>query len=214
MDDDPSPLLSDAADLKRLWLTMEAEDAERLHVPDDLWARIEAEVDSAEPATRSTTGVSVAPPTRVVVPIRRGRVVRVGAALAVAASVAAAVWMVGSRGDDGRELASVALTNEGLAAFAVVPSGSVRLIDDHGRLFLDVELVDSPDIDENYIELWMIDRGVSGMVSLGPYHGDDRYEVPPGVDPASFPVVDVSIEPVDGVPTHSGVSIVRGVLPT
>ena len=214
MDDDRSSLSTEDADLKRLMLTMEAQDAERLPVPDDLWARIAAEVDSAEPATRSTTGVSAAPPTRVVVPIRRGRVVRVGAALAVAASVAAAVWMVGSRGDDGRELASVALTNEGLASFTVVPSGSARLIDDHGRLFLDVELADSPDIDENYIELWMIDRAVSGMVSLGPYHGDDRYEVPQGVDPASFPVVDVSIEPVDGLPTHSGVSIVRGVLPT
>ena len=74
-------------------------------------------------------------------------------------------------------------------------------------------MVDLEEDDAGYYEIWMIDRNVEGMVSLGPYHGRDRYAVPPAVDPVSYPVVDVSLEPVDGTPTHSGVSAVRGVLP-
>ena len=40
---------------------------------------------------------------------------------------------------------------------------------------------------------------------------DGRYQIPPDVDVGVFPVVDVSIEPPDGVPT-SGVSALRGTL--
>ena len=36
--------------------------------------------------------------------------------------------------------------------------------------------------------------------------------VPAGIDPAQFALVDVSREPVDGEPAHSGDSIVRGLL--
>jgi hypothetical protein len=49
-------------------------------------------------------------------------------------------------------------------------------------------------------------------VSLGPARTDGRYQIPPDVDVGAFPVVDVSIEPPDGVPTHSGVSALRGTL--
>ena len=59
--------------------------------------------------------------------------------------------------------------------------------------------------------MWLIDSQVKGMISLGPYHGNGNYLIPSGVDPADYPIVDVSIEPSDGVPTHSGVSIVRGI---
>jgi hypothetical protein len=50
------------------------------------------------------------------------------------------------------------------------------------------------------------------MVSLGPLRADGRYAIPDGVDVRAFPVVDVSIEPLDGEPTHSGRSVMRGVL--
>jgi hypothetical protein len=50
------------------------------------------------------------------------------------------------------------------------------------------------------------------MVSLGPVRSDGRYEIPAAVDVSAFPIVDVSIEPADGVPTHSGRSVLRGTL--
>ena len=40
--------------------------------------------------------------------------------------------------------------------------------------------------------------------------GEVSLEVPSGVDLTEYPVVDVSVEPLDGDPSHSGVSVVRG----
>ena len=80
------------------------------------------------------------------------------------------------------------------------------------RLHLDLSRV--PNEPASYVEVWLIDRQVKGMISLGPFHGDGDYTIPSGVDPAKYPIVDVSIEPADGVPTHSGVSIVRGLATT
>jgi hypothetical protein len=48
------------------------------------------------------------------------------------------------------------------------------------------------------------------MFSLGVVAGDGRYALPDHLDPADFPVVDVTVESVDGDPTHSGRSAWRG----
>ena len=58
----------------------------------------------------------------------------------------------------------------------------------------------------------MINPDVTQLVSLGPLRSDGFYELPAGIDPVSFPIVDVSVEPIDGVPTHSGNSVLRGQL--
>ncbi len=58
----------------------------------------------------------------------------------------------------------------------------------------------------------MIDEGVTRLVSLGPLRPDGTYDLPDTIDPRDFPVVDVSVEPVDGDPTHSGDSRLRGTL--
>jgi hypothetical protein len=49
-------------------------------------------------------------------------------------------------------------------------------------------------------------------VSLGPLRPDGSYDLPPGLDPEQFPIVDVSVEPLDGDPAHSGDSRLRGQL--
>ncbi|MFP3713047.1 anti-sigma factor [Puerhibacterium sp. TATVAM-FAB25] len=62
-------------------------------------------------------------------------------------------------------------------------------------------------------EVWLLTPDVSGLVSLGVLEGDEgRFDVPEGLDLAAFPVVDVSEEPLDGDPAHSGDSVVRGTL--
>lgn len=64
---------------------------------------------------------------------------------------------------------------------------------------------------EGFQEVWLIDENVEGMLSLGILEGSSgEFVVPSGVDVSSFPIVDVSLEPFDGDPTHSGDSIVRG----
>jgi hypothetical protein len=62
-------------------------------------------------------------------------------------------------------------------------------------------------------EVWLLRADASGLVSLGLLDGaTGRFSIPAGIDLAEFPVVDVSAEPADGNPAHSGDSIVRGTL--
>jgi hypothetical protein len=71
----------------------------------------------------------------------------------------------------------------------------------------------SPQPADGSQEVWLIDRAVSKMESLGHLTpSSNRFNIPPDLDPRQFPVVDVSEEPPDGKPTHSGDSIVRGTL--
>lgn len=62
-------------------------------------------------------------------------------------------------------------------------------------------------------EVWLMDPDTNGLISLGQLVGDEgRFTVPSGVDLGLYTVVDISQEPADGNPAHSGDSIVRGEL--
>lgn len=62
-------------------------------------------------------------------------------------------------------------------------------------------------------EVWLIRGDGSDLVSLGVLRGSEgAFAVPSGVDVEDFNLVDVSAEPQDGDPAHSGDSIVRGPL--
>lgn len=67
--------------------------------------------------------------------------------------------------------------------------------------------------DSGFREVWLIDTEVSRLISLGMLHGNHGvFPLPDDLDLAAYPVVDISEEPFDGNPGHSGDSIVRGVL--
>ena len=68
---------------------------------------------------------------------------------------------------------------------------------------------------DSYVEVWLIDpdSGLEKMVSLGSIDGDGSFDLPASIDIRRYRVVDISIEPADGVPTHSGRSILRAELP-
>lgn len=145
-------------------------------------------------------------------PLRR-RLWPLVAAVAAAVVLIVGIVAVSGTGDDTVELAAATLVNDGLdARGSGLQADAVLVETDDGAYAVDVSLPDLPDIDGFY-ELWVIDTDVSGMYSLGPVTGSGTYPLPADVDPAAFPVVDVSIEPTDGLPTHSGVSILRGQLP-
>ena len=62
-------------------------------------------------------------------------------------------------------------------------------------------------------EVWLLTADASGLVSVGLLDGSTgRFSIPAGLDLAEYPVVDISAEPDDGNPAHTGDSIVRGTL--
>jgi anti-sigma-K factor RskA len=69
-----------------------------------------------------------------------------------------------------------------------------------------------PASSDEFYELWLL--GDDGLVALGSFQvgpdGTATLEVPLPVDPAGYEAFDVSVEPGDGDPTHSGRSVLRG----
>ncbi|MCC3278995.1 anti-sigma factor [Arthrobacter sp. zg-Y40] len=66
---------------------------------------------------------------------------------------------------------------------------------------------------QGFREVWLIAPDIERMVSLGTMEGTEgRFTIPANLDLNEYPIVDISDEPFDGNPTHSGDSILRGVL--
>ena len=87
-----------------------------------------------------------------------------------------------------------------------------RTADGHREVVLDVSGVNG---DTDLREVWLIKADASGLISIGLLDGESgRFLIPDGVDLSQYPLVDVSAEPDDGDPQHSGDSILRGELRT
>jgi anti-sigma-K factor RskA len=183
-------------------------DHDREPPPADLWERIDAarRVPGAGGPTAGGGHPTVSEPTPLaeVVPLRR-RLLPFGAVAAAVALVAGLAFVLSS-GDDGDGVIATArldpLQGSGTAVAELREAGS--------GLQLELQLTDVGDPEDRYLEVWLLRSDVSGLVSLGPVTSGGVYELPPGLDPGEFPVVDVSFEPLDGDPTHSGDSVLRG----
>jgi hypothetical protein len=166
-----------------------------------------AEARAAEPVAigRRRAGAGRAPRPA------RWLVVAAAAAVVLLAGVAVALVTGGDGGRAGEVVATAVL--EPLAPEAAPAAGPAELVESDGGTTLDLA-IDAGALPEGggYYEVWLIDTAVDGMVSLGPLREDGTYDVPAGVDPSRFPIVDVSAEPTDGDPTHSGTSVLRGTL--
>jgi hypothetical protein len=140
---------------------------------------------------------------------RRRPLLLVAAALVAGAAVGAGAVAVVQSGDDGEPMTAVAL--DPLADNDASGRAEVVVRDDGSRV-VEVEF-DAPPLDDEYYEVWLIDRDVVGMVPLGIVTpGTQTFELPADLDLGEFPLVDVSVEPLDGDPTHSGISVARGEL--
>jgi hypothetical protein len=147
-----------------------------------------------------------------VLPIRSRRrplLLVAAAALVTGAVVGAGAVAVVQNRDDGTEVTAVALDPLG----GNQASGRAEVVKkSDGSRVVEVQL-DAPPLDDEYYEIWLIDRQVVGMVPLGIARpGTQTFELPADIDLARFPLVDVSVEPLDGNPAHSGDSVVRGEL--
>ncbi len=140
------------------------------------------------------------------------------AAAALAVIAVSGLYLAGLADTDpgsGTTVASATIANDGLPV-AFDRTAEANLVDVNGDLQLDVAFEGDngalpADVDGFY-EVWLIDENVDGMISLGVLTADGRLDVPDTMDPSAFPVVDISVEPLDGDPTHSGQSVLRGVL--
>ena len=146
-----------------------------------------------------------------VLPFRsRRRPLLLVAAAAVAGAVIGAGAVAVLQNRDGAE-AVTAVALDPLADNDASGRAEVVQLDDGSRV-VRVEL-DAPPAEDGYYEVWLIDRDVVGMVPLGVVRpGTQILELPADLDLGQFPLVDVSVEPLDGDPTHSGVSVARGEL--
>ena len=142
---------------------------------------------------------------------KRGRWISlVAAAAAVVIVGGIAITASLQRGPSVEVLAAVELGAlpdwEGAAGDAVVE------LSDDGERNVVVTMASDGAVD-GYREVWLISEDLSALVSVGVLEGENgRFVIPAGIDLEDYPIVDVSDEPLDGNPDHSGNSIVRGTL--
>jgi hypothetical protein len=137
--------------------------------------------------------------------LRRWSFVAVAAVVAVVAGIAGALVLGGSSEDPvEQQVELVALPGfEGAEGTALlVERGDDRQVE------VDLAGVDLPE--GSRLELWLLDPAVSQTISLGVLDEEGPFTVPADVDLSLTPILDVSVEPDDGDPAHSGVSVVRG----
>lgn len=217
----------DLVEIEALLRDLDAEELALEAPPAEVWAGIQARLD-AEPSTgtgqiASTTG-NDARAEGDVVPFRRRHTWALPA-LAAAAVVLVAIGAVIVLSGGGSDPTTLATADLAFDPAAFDPAGAEAaatavLLDDDGDDVLEIDDESLPfgsEADAS-LELWMIqvdDGGdIVSMVSLGDIEPDGTrdFDVPTGYDPGVYSVVDISIEPHDGDPLHSGRSILRGTL--
>jgi hypothetical protein len=66
-----------------------------------------------------------------------------------------------------------------------------------------------------FFEVWLLGRNGRSMISLGDLskHRTGRFSLPPGVNLRFYSRIDISLQPFNGSPVHSAISVVRGHVP-
>lgn len=164
---------------------------------------------STPPASRVPVS-SAAQPTRHAEPRRRSRLLWVlAAALVVVAGVGVGSWALTQR------TASTEIAQAELDPFpdhSDAIGAAVVQEERDGELVVRVSL-ESPVAPDTYREVWLINSDATALISLGVLDGTEgTFPIPSGVDIRDYVLVDISQEPIDGDPQHSGDSIVRGEL--
>ena len=209
----------DMGDVEALLRELTDEDQALHEPPLDLWADIEAEALGGAVADTSAEAAAPIAPVVSLAERRSRRPVILGAAVAAALIVMVGVAAMVLQSDSTPErlaAADLAYDAEAFDALGADAAASVSLVDDGGELRLAIDESSLPAPDEAAdLELWMISLDDDGnpdeIISLGLVESASAtYALPAGVDPDRHIVVDISVEPRDGVETHSGASIVRG----
>jgi anti-sigma-K factor RskA len=175
-------------------------------MPDDAWEPVEPPPLDVD--------LPLATPVRRRVP-RMPRLV-----LRPAVAVACSVLLVGAGAGIGALIAGSSETpappgsQVGLTAYGTADpgaTGAVKVAADGTGATVTVSGLE-PTRDGQYYELWLMNSG-EDLVSLGGFQVDDtghaEVKVPLPADVSAYKYVDVSLEPPDGKPGHSAVSVLR-----
>lgn len=183
--------------------------------PAHVWRSIRTEL-GLSPELTTTSGAE--PVALATVRERRASIRRLVAPMVAAAAAAALVtaavisWNVGAPRDSGVTVAAAQL--QALPDWAGATGAATIAKLDDGERVLRVAL-DATVSDDVVREVWLLTENVDGLISLGLLDGPTgEFVIPASVDLDRYSVVDISAEPLDGDPTHSGDSIVRGALGT
>jgi hypothetical protein len=199
----------------------------RIPPPAHVWQQIAAATgvhpDPATPPGPATPARTAPVPRVPAIPrprprsfLRDGRLLTLAAACLVVGLLGGVVgtrWL--SDNDAGNRSGSVVAATP-LAGLPAAPtaSGQADVTESEQGRVLDLDVRELAPADGFY-EVWLIDPTVTKMVPIGVLTGTaGKFTLPTGVNLADYPVVDVSVEPLDGNPTHSGKSVLRGTLGT
>jgi Anti-sigma-K factor rskA, C-terminal len=143
-----------------------------------------------------------------VAPTRRRLVLASAAAAVLGAGIALGAVTL-AHGSAGTQVAATrlrALEGSGASGTAVVVEDADHTLDLRVTLH-------GPRPASGYYEAWLADTGLDRMVAVGALHeGTTTLPVPGGVSPGRYPVVDVSVQQLNGNPAHSDLSVARGLL--
>ena len=123
-----------------------------------------------------------------------------------------ATLLVGAGNDDEPVVASTELT----VLADDTPGGDAEILRSGSGRVLQLDVPTLSKETDGFYEVWLLDEDAKRLVSIGlldlSQGTSARFPIPDDLDVAEFPVVDVSVEPADGDPAHSGDSVVRGTL--
>jgi hypothetical protein len=176
--------------------------------PSGVRARVLASTAEAAPAGEAV--LPLAPQPR-----RRGVptwLAAVAAALTLVAGVGLGRLTTGP-GDEPEDTATVVASASLTSLEGSDPRGLARVVDTGDSVTLRVRARELGD-EDGFHEVWLINVDGTRMVALGVLADGDvgEFEVPRGLLDEGYRIVDISVEPEDGDPTHSGVSLARGEL--
>lgn len=193
--------------------SLTSEDFDLVDPPEGLWDSIAERVRADQ--VEAPAPVVDAPP--VVLSDRRAsRVLRGRSAVLLAAAAAVVVIGIGAaivaNSGPGPERLIAKAQLEQLEPLGKT-AASARLVDEDGskHLIIDARNMAAAPAGSQY-ELWLIDPEVTKPRSLGVVTGSGDIRIPPSINPRDYPIVDISLEPIDGDSSHSGHSLMRGSL--
>jgi hypothetical protein len=195
--------------------------------PGEVWQRILAEVRQPASAAEPSQSVPVGgtedsrdPVTESsVVPLNRPGRRMSAAVLAVAAGLVGVLVGTGATlaltRDQSPPTTSVAqIVLQPLDAPAAHGTAVVDLAAGNQRT-LTVHVQGLPVVPGTFYEVWLMNAEPQRLLSLGVLDSTHAgvFQIPSGLDLGRYPVVDISLQPFNGSPAHSGNSAVRGTLP-